>query len=335
MSPVAGDYGELVQEMGWAHLTVHALRWQLPAESSDQAGLRCMLTGYLLSRCPQLAPTLLGEYLIPGFVSSSTDPLEAAPMTASSETNGKKAILSQTQAQQQGTADRAAVARQPACPWDLARKLLASLRGGLASLVSDEAERRAMLTAAATYATWLLQLEAEADPLFAGLAAEDLDGSGSALDSDGDVVEDLGSSAARALDMGLAAVDAVLAGWGAAPLGASGGREVAALEALFRTLAGEVDRLAAARAAGRGDASDVANCRFQARCHLKARLLMCGVSTASGMLTSGSNVGDNHPGEHDAGATDTDTDSIVGNAKAATTIWKALRREPFPIQTLR
>jgi hypothetical protein len=331
LSSFAAKYSHLVLEMGWSCRTAHALRWQLPADRPDHAELSCTLARSLLSSCVRLAPALLSELLVPGLIVRSMDPLQAAPVTVDKPGWGHRAGRSQLHAKLGGDVGGAAVPHQPRCPWDLAEALLAPL-GGHCSMIADEAEREAALTAAAQYATWLLQAEADGDLSLAASPKDDLYRLCSGSTSSPDAAEPRRSSAASVLSSALAVLDDMMTSWGAAALGASGGRKSAHVEALLCVLDAAVARDAAARAAGNGGTSDMAVYLFRDCCQLRARLLLSGVSSAGGKLPAGGDAVGEDRGELDASAADPGKGGIFGNGQAATPLWTALRREPSPLK---
>ena len=318
------NFSYLVREMGWAKLTTHALRWQLPADCPDRAEFRCTLIRTLLCGCARLAPALLSELLVPGFAASSTGSPEAASKTVSGGASSKCAEPGRGRAGQPGQAGNAEGIPQPQCPWGLAQALLAPL-GGCYHEVTDEAEQKAVLTAVAQYATWLLWLDARGDSVFAARP------SAAAAAGPVDVATRLrNGDAAAVLNKALASMGDLLDAkkWGVTALGPPGGRGAAPLRALLRALEAAVSGDVQAMVAGRGDSSDAAVYQFRARCHLKAQLLMSGLSADDDTLPDSAEDADGeNKDEPDESSWTPGTGGMFGDAEGTDALWTALRRE--------
>ncbi len=314
-------YSHIVARMGWYGPMAHALRWQLPGSSSTaaagSAAQRGRLASELVRRWPPLACILLGD------LRSS---LQHAPLGADEPAG--------TAAHQPGSAAADAASRAPGCHpggdlhsaagasdtppgvWTFASELLEALQTSYHRVISEHwALRRVILQALGEFCACLLRRGHDAMPQPSAAAG---------------CTDNVRASAAESvLRLALTVMQEMLSDWGeSAAVDADSApcyRE--ALVDLLDGLDAALARDLAAMAAGGSSTS-----AFQERCHLKARLLLCGVSAES--RTEPADDHNEAASARGRRAGVVRAHSVFSDAVATAALWAALRREYVSVGSL-
>jgi len=303
----------VVARMGWYGLMAHALRWQLSgitAAASD-ATERGRLAGELVRRWPPMACILLGDLrsslrLAPFGADGCAGTAAHQPGSAASDAAG----FAQSCRPGGDKHSAAGVSEMPLGVWAFVSELLGALQTSYHRVTSGHwAQRRVMLQALAEFCACLLRREHDTVPQLPAAAG---------------TTDDVRASAAESvLRTTLTVMQEMLSDWGesAAVDADSAACYRDAMENLLDALNAALARDLAAITAGGSSTS-----AFQERCHLKARLLLCGVSAESSRAATADDhdVATSAQGRQAGGNL---AHSVFGDAVATAALWAALQRE--------
>ena len=296
--------------MGWYGPMAHALRWQLPGSTAGavSAAERGRLAGELVRRWPPMACILLGD--LRSSLRHAPPSADVSAGTAAHQPDSPAREAGSRPGSDPSSADpnpTASAREQPTGIWAYTSALLQALHGSFHCVTSrHDTLRRVILQALGEFCTCLLRREKDfmPQPPAAGTADE------------------VRAAAESALRTALTVMQEMLADWGdSAAVGAdSAPCYKEAMEGLLDALnAGLAQDLAAMTAGGSSTPA------FQEQCHLKARLLLCGVSAQSRA----------EPADDDGQATPArerrvggmPAHSVFTDATATAALWAALQRE--------
>ena len=288
--------------MGWAPRAVHALRWQLPGGAAGDARECNRLAGELIRSCPALAPVLLQQLLLPRHpMAARGDPASERAQSDSTSIGAADGLRGQPVSKPGGVV---ATQFQLLGTWTLDLELLTALKESHRR-ITDEGTQQNLLRTVGRFCWWSLQQELDSAPPLA--AATDLAAA-------------YRRTVEAALRTGFTLVDDMLSAWGLAVADSPEGGSVGdVMAALLDALNAGMERDLAAMSAG-------SSCMpaFQERCHLKSRLLLCGVlaDTAAvpviGLIPT---LADGHKADGNVRG------SVFSNGTPGTALWAALRRE--------